>query len=98
MNRTAVSEVIGYVIIFGIVMLSIGMIYAVGLPVLQSSTDATQFKSIEQGFLILQTDLFKVALDPAPVRTTKLGTAEGGSLRSDRNQGQSYDCDRGYRI
>ncbi len=81
-NRAA-SEVIGYVIIFGIVMLSIGMIYAVGLPVLQSSTDATQFKSIEQGFLILQTDLFKVALDQAPVRTTKLGTAEGGSLRSD---------------
>ncbi|MBA1342559.1 MAG: hypothetical protein C5S52_03065 [ANME-2 cluster archaeon] len=79
----AVSEVIGYVIIFGIVILSIGMIYAVGFPVLRSSTDATQFKSIEQGFLILQTDLFKVALDQAPVRTTKLGTAEGGSLRSD---------------
>ena len=79
----AVSEVIGYILIFGIVMLSIGMIYAVGFPVLRSSTDATQFKSIEQGFLILQTDLFKVALDQAPVRTTKLGTAEGGSLRSD---------------
>jgi len=64
-------------------MLSIGAIYAVGFPVLQSSKDATQFQSIEQGFLILQTDLFKVALDQAPVRTTKLGTAEGGSLRSD---------------
>ncbi len=82
-SNRAVSEVIGYIIIFGIVMLSIGVIYAVGLPALQSSTDATQFKSIEQGFLILQTDLFKVALDQAPVRTTKLGTAEGGSLRSD---------------
>jgi len=64
-------------------MLSIGAIYAVGFPVLQSSKDATQFQSIEQGFLILQIDLFKVALDQAPVRTTKLGTAEGGSLRSD---------------
>ncbi len=82
-SNRAVSEVIGYVIIFGIVMLAIGMIYAVGFPVLRSSTDATQFQSIEQGFLILQTDLFKVALDQAPVRTTKLGTAEGGSLRSD---------------
>lgn len=82
-SNRAVSEVIGYVIIFGIVMLSIGMIYAVGFPVLKSSTDATQFQSIEQGFLILQTDLFKVALDQAPVRTTKLGTAEGGSLRTD---------------
>jgi len=82
-SNRAVSEVIGYVIIFGIVMLAIGTIYAVGFPLLQSSKDATQFQSIEQGFLILQTDLFKVALDQAPVRTTKLGTAEGGSLRSD---------------
>ena len=82
-SNRAVSEVIGYVIIFGIVILSIGSIYAIGFPVLQSSKDATQFQSVEQGFLILQTDIFKVALDQAPVRTTKLGTTEGGSLRSD---------------
>lgn len=66
-------------------MLAIGTIYAVGFPALQSSKDATQFKSVEQGFLILQTDLLKVALDQAPVRTTKLGTAQGGSLTSNPN-------------
>ena len=66
-------------------MFAIGAIYAVGFPALQSSKDATQFKSVEQGFTILHTDLLKVALDQAPVRTTKLGTAEGGSLMSNPN-------------
>jgi len=84
-SNRAVSEVMGYIFIFGIVMLAIGTIYAVGFPALQSSKDATQFKSVEQGFLILQTDLLKVALDQAPVRTTKLGTAQGGSLTSNPN-------------
>lgn len=84
-QNKAVSEVVGYVLVFGIVVLAIGLIYLAGLPALQSSKDTTQFKSVEQGFLILHTDLLKVALDQSPVRTTKLGTAEGGSLISDPN-------------
>ncbi|MEA1944547.1 MAG: hypothetical protein U9N07_04330 [Euryarchaeota archaeon] len=79
----AVSEVIGYALVFGIIVTAIGLIYVAGLPALQSSKDTTQFKSVEQGFMILRTDLLKVALDQSPVRTTKLGTAEGGSLSSD---------------
>ena len=79
----AVSEVMGYTLVFGIVILAIGLIYTAGIPALQSTKDATQFKSVEQGFMILNTDLLKVALDQSPVRTTKLGTAEGGMLASD---------------
>ena len=82
-SERAVSEVIGYSLVFGIVVIAIGLIYVAGVPALQSSKDTTQFKSVEQGFLILRTDLLKVALDQSPVRTTKLGTAEGGSLSSD---------------
>ncbi len=82
-SDSAVSEVVGYTLVFGIVVLAIGLIYVTGIPALQSTKDATQFKSIEQGFMILNTDLSKVALDQSPVRTTKLGTAEGGMLASD---------------
>ncbi len=82
-SERAVSEVIGYALVLGIVVSAIGLIYVAGVPALQSSKDTTQFKSVEQGFLIFRTDLLKVALDQAPVRTTKLGTAEGGSLSSD---------------
>ena len=82
-SDSAVSEVMGYTLVFGIVILAIGLIYTAGIPALQSTKDATQFKSVEQGFMILNTDLLKVALDQSPVRTTKLGTAEGGMLASD---------------
>ncbi len=92
-SNRAVSEVVGYVLVFGIVVVAIGSIYVGGLPALQSTKDATQFKGVEQGFLILHTDLLKVALDQSPVRTTKLGTAEGGSLSSDPNV-----CDLSLRI
>jgi len=78
----AVSEVLGYTLVFGIVILAIGLIYTAGIPALQATKDATQFKSVEQGFMILNTDIRKVALDQSPVRTTKLGTAEGGMLAS----------------
>jgi hypothetical protein len=82
-SDSAVSEVVGYSLVFGIIVLAIGLIYVAGVPTLQSTTDAAQFKSVEQGFMILNTDLLKVALDQSPVRTTKLGTAEGGMLASD---------------
>ncbi len=82
-SDSAVSEVLGYTLVFGIVVLAIGLIYMAGIPALQSTKDATQFKSVEQGFMILNTDIRKVALDQSPVRTTKLGTAEGGMLASD---------------
>ena len=82
-SDSAVSEVVGYTLVFGIVVLAIGLIYTAGIPALQSTKDATQFKSVEQGFMILNTDIRKVALDQSPVRTTKLGTAEGGMLASD---------------
>jgi len=82
-SDSAVSEVLGYTLVFGIVILSIGLIYTAGIPALQSTKDATQFKSVEQGFMIMNTDLLKVALDQSPVRTTKLGTAEGGMLAAD---------------
>jgi len=82
-SESAASEAIGYALVFGIVVCAIGLIYTAGIPALQSSKDMTQFKSVEQGFLILRTDLLKVALDQSPVRTTKLGTAEEGTLMSD---------------
>ena len=82
-SKSAASEAIGYALVFGIVVCAIGLIYAAGIPALQSSKDMTQFKSVEQGFLILRTDLLKVTLDQSPVRTTKLGTADEGVLTSD---------------
>ena len=53
-NEEAVSEVIGFIFIFGIVILSMSTIYVLGFPALQKSMDDTVFESTEQNFIVLQ--------------------------------------------
>ena len=49
-NEEAVSEVIGFIYIFGIVMLSMSIIFVMGYPMLQSSMDESIFESIRTEF------------------------------------------------
>jgi hypothetical protein len=78
-SESAVTEVVGFIMVFSIIMLSIGVIYAVGYPSIQSSKENTQFQNMEQSFMVLQSNIKTVAFDQAPVKTmrTSLG---GGSL------------------
>ncbi|WP_292463736.1 hypothetical protein [Methanolobus sp.] len=71
-NNSAVSETLGYIILFGIVTLSMGTIYAIGYPVLQSNIDANVFESAEQSFIVLQSSMKRVSFDQAPVKTLKM--------------------------
>lgn len=71
-NNSAVSETLGYIILFGIVTLSMGIIYVVGYPVLQSNIDANVFESAEQNFVVLQSNMKRVSFDQAPVKTLKI--------------------------
>jgi len=75
-SDSAVSEVVGFILVFSIIMLAIGVIYAVGYPSIQSSKENTQFQNMEQSFMVLQSDIKMVAFDQAPVKTLK--TSLGG--------------------
>ncbi len=75
----AVSEVVGQLLILVIVMLSVGIVYSTGLPVLGGAQDAIQFEATRQGFLVLQSDVNKALYDQSPVKTTVLQMG-GGSL------------------
>jgi hypothetical protein len=78
-SESAVSEVIGFIMIFSIVMLAISAIYAVGYPTIQSSKENAQFQNMEQSFMVLQSNINTVAFGQAPVRTLKTSLG-GGSL------------------
>ena len=78
-SESAVSEVIGFILVFSIVMLAISVIYAVGYPAIQSSKENTQFQNMEQSFMVLQSNINTVAFGQAPVRTLKTSLG-GGSL------------------
>ncbi len=71
-NNAAVSETLGYILLFAIVTLSMGFIYAVGYPMLQSNIDANIFESAEQSFIVLQSDMDRVAFDQKPVTITRM--------------------------
>lgn len=73
------SEVIGFVWVFGIVMAAISLIYIMGYPLLQESMDSSQFENMEQGFLVLQSSLKMVAFEQAPIKTTRI-KLNGGSI------------------
>jgi len=85
-SESAVSEVIGFILIFSIVMLAISAIYAVGYPTIQSSKENAQFRNMEQSFMVLQSNINTVAFDQAPVRTLKTSLG-GGSLTVNSSKG-----------
>ena len=85
-SESAVSEVIGFILIFSIVMLAISAIYAVGYPTIQSSKENAQFQNMEQSFMVLQSNINTVAFGQAPVRTLKTSLG-GGSLTVNSSKG-----------
>lgn len=100
-NEAAVSETIGYIVLFGIVTLSMGVIYAIGYPVLESNIDANVFESAEQNFIVLQSNMKRVSFDQAPVKTLKMklysselsinGLSSNISIDIDGNPYRYYD-------
>ncbi|MEM2924370.1 MAG: hypothetical protein QXJ68_01605 [Methanocellales archaeon] len=80
-SREAVSEVVGYMLIFTIVVLSIGLMYVYGYPILEDLQNRIRFQNAEQGFATLQADLDRVVFDQAPIKTTRINTG-GGSIQA----------------
>lgn len=71
-KEAAVSETLGYILLFAIVTLSMGIIYVIGYPALQSNIDANVFESAEQSFIVLQSNMNRVAFDQTPVKELKI--------------------------
>ena len=88
-SESAVSEVIGFILVFSIIMLAISLIYAVGYPAIQSSKENTQFQNMEQSFMVLQSNINTVAFGHAPVKIMKTSLG-GGSLTVDPDAGWIY--------
>lgn len=80
----AVSESLGYILIFGIVLSCIALIMLFGNDILNSAKADNNFKSIEQGMTIVISDLKRVALEGTPVKTARIHM-EGGSISATRD-------------
>jgi flagellin-like protein len=85
-NRKGVSEVIGYLLTFAIVVTIVSVIYASGMPVVEQTKESSAITSMETVFLTLQGNMKKVAIGQSPVRTMKLGLVKG-TMSAQENAG-----------
>jgi hypothetical protein len=96
-RNAAVSETVGYILLFAIVTLSMGVIYAIGYPALQSNMDSTIFESAEQNFVVMQSNMKRVAFDQTPVKILKVKLQSASlSVKNESNITVSYDSETIY--
>ena len=75
----ALSEVIGYILVFSLIFLTVGFVSINGLPTLDSAKQSEQTKNAERAFDILENNLAEIYGQGAPSRATEI-SAETGAV------------------
>ena len=78
-SEDAVSEVVDFVTILGILVLSIGIIGVAGYPILRNAQEAKQIENTKQSFIVLAENINKVVLNQMPSQSVGLKIS-GGTL------------------
>jgi hypothetical protein len=88
MTDKAVSEIIGFIIVFGIVVTSIGIVYSNAVPQLQESREIENVQNSQRAFSVLQNNINDVAVRDVPARGTQIRLQ--GSTIELRPAGEGY--------
>ncbi len=78
-SEHAVTEVLDFVVILGILVLSFSMIGVAGYPILKNAQDARYVENTKQSSVIMADNINKVALGQAPSKNMEL-KMYGGSI------------------
>jgi len=78
-SESAVSEVIGYILIFGIMTAGIALVTLYGYPLLLQEQQSTNIRNMERNMIVLQNDLKGLTYKNVPFKETSLQVA-GGTL------------------
>lgn len=78
-SEDAVSEVVDFVTILGLLVLSIGIIGVAGYPIVQNAQEANHIENTKQSFVVLANNVNKVVIGQAPSQSIEL-KMYGGSL------------------
>lgn len=76
----AVSEAIGFIIIFGIMLTGIGMVTLYGYPVLVQEQQNSNIRNMERNMIVLQSDINSLTMKYVPYKETALQVS-GGTLK-----------------
>ena len=76
MSERAVSEVVSYVLVFGLVVSAVGIVSVSGLETLQDRRDAEQMENAERAFDVLADNVADIHRRGAPSRATEINLGE----------------------
>ena len=106
-DRRAVSEVVGYVIIAGLILTSISIVYVNGYPALQDVRDNERQRSVQSAFSVLDENMDDITTGGSVKRQTEMNLI-GDSLGVDPDRRGWVDvsirnstnelCDRGCNV
>lgn len=83
-DERSVSEVLGYIIVFGIVLTAIIAIVVGGVPILEDARDTSQVENAERAFDITASNFADLYEQGAPSRATQIDLG-AGNLYYDNN-------------
>src|SRR5665648_849475 len=76
-SDTAVSEALGFIIILGIIMLSMSALWASSGPLIETLQTGTHFQEMANSFKIIHKNINRVVFDEAPSRISELIMKDG---------------------
>lgn len=80
MNDRAVSDIVGYVLVFSLIVATVGVVTTVGFSTLDDRQGAERVNNVERAFDVFAANVEDVYRDGAPSRATEMRLA-GGTLR-----------------
>jgi hypothetical protein len=79
LREEAVSEAVGFIILFGLVTIGIGLVTMYGYPILMREQTNANERNMEQSLIVLQNDVKSLCYKNVPFKETSLSVG-GGSL------------------
>jgi len=64
----AISKVIGYILLLGIIVISVGLVTMLAMPIIEDAKENAYLKNIEQGFTVLDSKGSLVTLGKSPTQ------------------------------
>ncbi|MDO8842430.1 hypothetical protein [Methanocalculus sp.] len=77
MDDNAVSEAIGFILIFSIVVIGIAIVVLYGFPLLLAGQGGADIRNMEQTMIVLQNDLKSISYKMVPYKETALQVSGG---------------------
>ncbi len=88
-RESAVSETVGYILIFGIMMTGIGLISLYGYPLLLTEQANANIKNMERNMIVLQNDINSLTYKNVPYAETTMQVS-GGTLYTENPDSEKY--------